>query len=126
MCRASSPPVTSFICRSCGAVGVVRFCPSCGAELMIEGDPADPRIGTVVAGRYDVLEEIGRGGMGRVYRARQRSLGRDVAIKFVHGHLLHSQNVVERFMAEARSVSRLNHPNVVSVYDFGRANDREG
>jgi serine/threonine-protein kinase len=93
---------------------------------MIEGDPADPRIGTIVAGRYDVLEEIGRGGMGRVYRARQRSLGRDVAIKFVHGHLLHSQTVVERFMAEARSVSRLNHPNVVSVYDFGRANEREG
>jgi serine/threonine-protein kinase len=91
---------------------------------MIEGDLADPRIGTVVAGRYDVLEEIGRGGMGRVYRARQRSLGRDVAIKFVHGHLLQSPNVLERFMTEARSVSRLNHPNVVSVYDFGRASER--
>ncbi|MGZ3474293.1 MAG: protein kinase domain-containing protein [Polyangiales bacterium] len=91
---------------------------------MIEADPDDPRIGTVIAGRYDVLECIGEGGMGRVYRARQRSLGRDVAIKFVHGHMLQSPNVLERFMSEARAVSRLNHPNVVSVYDFGRTSDR--
>jgi len=77
----------------------------------------------VIGGRYDVLSSIGEGGMGRVYRARQRSLGRDVAIKFIHRSLVSTPAMVDRFMSEARVASSLNHPNVVSIYDFGRTGD---
>ncbi len=78
-----------------------------------------------VGQRFDVLEAIGDGGMGRVYRARQRSLGRDVAIKFIHRSLLSTPDVVERFINEARAASCLNHPNVVSIYDFGHITDAD-
>ena len=61
--------------------------------------------------------------MGRVYRAEQRMLGRTVAIKVVHPHLLSDEQSVARFYTEARAASRLNHPNSVSIIDFGRTDD---
>jgi len=67
--------------------------------------------------KYDVLEEIGHGGMATVYRARDRRLGRDVAIKVIHRHLRENQEVAARFVAEARAVAKLKHPSIVEVYD---------
>src|SRR5258706_4647674 len=61
--------------------------------------------------------------MGRVYRAEQSILGRTVAVKVIHPHLLADENAALRFMTEARAASQLNHPNSVSVYDFGRTED---
>ncbi len=87
---------------------------------------ADPFIGRTIADRYEITSLISIGGMGRVYRANQRSLGREVAIKFVHPHLLGSDILVQRFMMEAQAVSRLNHPHVVSVFDFGQMLEADG
>src|SRR5262249_14766832 len=87
---------------------------------------ADPFIGRTIADRYEITSLISIGGMGRVYRANQRSLGREVAIKFVHPHLLGSDVLVQRFMMEAQAVSRLNHPHVVSVFDFGQTLEADG
>lgn len=70
-----------------------------------------------------MLELVGVGGMGRVYRAEQRMLGRTVAIKVIHPHLLSDEQSVARFYTEARAASRLNHPNSVSIIDFGRTDD---
>ena len=70
-----------------------------------------------------VLDLVGVGGMGRVYRAEQRMLGRTVAIKVVHPHLLSDEQSVARFYNEAKAASRLNHPNSVSIIDFGRTDD---
>ena len=70
-------------------------------------------------GDYELLERIGRGGMGVVFRAHQRSLGREVAIKFIVGSLASNARAVERFLAEARAAARLHHPNIVPVFEVG-------
>jgi len=79
-------------------------------------DLADPKQREF--GDYELLEEIGRGGMGVVYRARQRSLDREVAIKFIAAGFADSVSVA-RFLGEARSAARLLHPNIVPVHEVG-------
>jgi len=73
-----------------------------------------------VLGHYRVLEKIGFGGMGEVYRASDERLGRDVALKLLKASLAHDQDRLRRFEQEARAAATLNHPNVVAVYDIGR------
>jgi serine/threonine-protein kinase len=84
----------------------------------------DPLIGVTLPGGYVILELIGVGGMGRVYRAEQKALGRTVAVKIIHPHLLGDESASVRFITEARAASRLNHPNIVSVFDFGRSDSQ--
>ncbi len=67
--------------------------------------------------KYEVMEEIGHGGMATVYRARDRRLGRDVAVKVIHKHLRENMEVAARFVSEARAVAKLKHQNIVEVYD---------
>ncbi len=73
--------------------------------------------------KYEVLEELGHGGMATVYRARDRRLGREVAVKVIHPHLRDSQEVVLRFNAEAKAVAKLRHPNIVDVYDVSEPDE---
>jgi len=77
-------------------------------------------IGRTLAGGYVILDVIGEGAMGKVYRAEQRALRRTVAIKVVHPHLLSDAAVTTRFLNEARAISQINHPHVVGVIDFGK------
>ena len=74
-------------------------------------------------GGYRILERIGRGGMGTVYLANQVSLNRTVALKILSPRLASDPAFVKRFEAEARAAGRLNHPNIVQVYDVGSARD---
>ncbi|MDQ3962630.1 MAG: Stk1 family PASTA domain-containing Ser/Thr kinase [Actinomycetota bacterium] len=74
-------------------------------------------------GRYAVLERVGGGGMAEVYRARDDLLGREVAIKVLHERFSKDRSFVERFRREAQSAANLNHPNVVSLYDYGSDDD---
>ena len=74
-------------------------------------------------GRYEILKRIGAGGMGEVYRARDVTLGRPVAIKVLRGAASKDPERLARFEQEARSVSALNHPNIVTIYEIGTVDE---
>jgi serine/threonine protein kinase len=70
-------------------------------------------------GPYEILAPIGAGGMGQVYRARDRKLDRDVAIKVLPESLANDSDALARFEREAKAVAALSHPNILSIFDFG-------
>jgi serine/threonine protein kinase len=81
----------------------------------------DPRIGLILDSKYELLERLGQGGMGAVYRARRLHIGDEVAVKLLSRELVREHTAIERFRREARSAAMIRHPNVVSIHDFGDA-----
>jgi eukaryotic-like serine/threonine-protein kinase len=81
---------------------------------------ADPLVGRLLDGRYQVEALVARGGMATVYLATDTRLERRVALKVMHADLARDEDFVDRFIGEAKSVARLSHPNIVSVFDQGR------
>ncbi len=79
----------------------------------------DPLLGQTLAGRYLIERKLGEGGMGAVYLARHSVLEKQVALKVLHGELNRKPELVERFMQEAKSASRIRHENVIDISDFG-------
>jgi len=79
-------------------------------------------LGTKI-GSYEVVEEIGKGGMATVYRARQASVDRDVALKVIRRAIANDPEAVQRFQREARLIARLEHPHILPIYDFDGAHD---
>ena len=95
-------------------------CPHDGNPLVDQNlGQGDPLVGTVVADRYEITGRVASGGMGTVYRARQRGLERDIALKVLRPELNLDQDTITRFHREARAMSLLTHPNTVRVFDFG-------
>jgi serine/threonine protein kinase len=90
------------------------------ADQFVGSALARSGLSTTQLANYDLLEEVGRGGMGVVYRARERNLDRIVAIKRIRGAAFADDDVIQRSLNEAKAVSRLNHPNIVQIY---RVND---
>ena len=108
-CRRCAAPLTP------GLPGA--WCGACvGADLFSGGDdlPAVNRVGD-----YELMEELGRGGMGVVYRARQISLNRPAAVKLILTGPLASPLERQRFVAEAEAAAALDHPGIVSIYEAG-------
>src|SRR5258706_3531104 len=141
----SSTPAQRIVCPRCRTSHdeVSNFCPECGADMTkSELDPAlaatenpetrviDRRLtdsnqtwlGKIVDGRYRVLEVIGRGGMGVVYRVEHLRMGKMAAMKVLHRDLAQDPEAIARFCREATSVSKLANPHTVQVFDFGNAN----
>ncbi|HZZ58405.1 MAG TPA: tetratricopeptide repeat protein [Opitutaceae bacterium] len=104
------------LCLRCAGVRVLEQEVSGGAGLPAGRSPEGRRIG-----HYELLEELGRGGMGRVFLARQDGLERIVALKVLPDSAAASPEAELRFQREARTVARLRHPHIVAIYDLGRA-----
>jgi serine/threonine-protein kinase len=85
--------------------------------------PLDPLVGKVVDNKYVILERIGTGAMGSIYKAEHRALSKQIALKILHRHLLTEESQVKRFHREAKAASRLNHPNAIVMLDFGQTED---
>jgi eukaryotic-like serine/threonine-protein kinase len=85
--------------------------------------PTDPLLGTLVAGRYRVQRLLGEGGMGQVYLAEHEAIEKKVAIKILRHEFSSKADIVARFQREAVSASRIKHPNVLDVFDFGQLDD---
>ena len=111
------PHPNAALTKLCGTCGyryeaTVQRCPADGARLGRE------RPDVAVLGAYRLVERLGTGGMGAVYRAIHEKLGRTVAIKVLNRSLLADRTNIARFFQEARSVNTIRHPNVVDIYDF--------
>jgi len=96
----------------------VKFCPNDGQTLR-SAAPATDLVGQVVADRYHVIKKLGEGGMGQVYLAEHVKMGRRSAIKVMNPSMVHDPDAVARFNREASNASRITHPNVCAIYDFG-------
>jgi serine/threonine protein kinase len=119
-------------CPKCGgrleyesAVDERIVCPSCQVLLSVPGkaklsDRVDPLVGETL-GEFGIMELLGRGGMGAVYKARQASLDRLVAIKILPRAFSRDASFIERFSREARDAAAVNHPNIIQIYAVGEA-----
>ncbi|MEM9192708.1 MAG: protein kinase, partial [Myxococcota bacterium] len=128
----ATSPQSPQICPSCGASNnkTSKFCHNCGHALRAperppveeaeEGTVADPLVGRVIADRYEIQGLLGRGGMGVVYKVEHVHIGKLMAMKLLHGELARDRDTIKRFRREAEAASRLNHPNTVQIFDFGR------
>ncbi len=113
-------------CPRCGTRydAAATFCQRDGAPLTFVEDAPDPYIGRVLLEQFRIEEAIGQGGMGVVYRARQTTVDRDVAIKILHQDLVQNPDAVRRFHREARVSTAFDHPNLVRVFLFGQFPDK--
>jgi serine/threonine-protein kinase len=108
------------ICPTCGSEYPLseRFCPRDGTALRSSNAQAD-LIGSIVAERYHILKKLGEGGMGTVYLAEHVKMGRKAALKVMNPGMHADSDAIARFNREAANASRLNHPNICGIYDFG-------
>ena len=83
----------------------------------------DPYLGKVIDGRYEIQQRVGEGGMGVVYKARQMSIDRIIALKMLNQQMQGDQQWVQRFYNEAKACSRLQHPNTIRMFDFGQTQE---
>src|SRR5688572_15106975 len=123
------------VCPTCGnTLTQHEMCPRCliGDVLAVVDGPTPPKPHMAssatgarrIIGEYELLEELGRGGMGVVWKAKQRRLNRIVALKLVRGGCLPGEAAAKRFRREAEAAAQLKHPNIVVIHEVGEYDDQ--
>lgn len=127
-CQSALPDDAQF-CASCG-LPTARHPSDAATQLYQQNETnadsprptdapsADPRTGLVLDSKYKLIESLGEGGMGCVFRAERLHIGDEVAVKLLHRDLVRENQALERFRREARTAAMIRHPNVVSIHDF--------
>ena len=112
------------VCPSCGREYPAnsRFCDTDGMALRSVAGGTD-LVGSIIAERYHVMRKLGEGGMGQVYLAEHVKMGRKSAVKVMNPGMTQDADAISRFNREAANASRINHPNVAGIYDFGETAD---
>src|SRR5688500_9725584 len=121
-----------MFCSRCGSEvsSKSKFCPSCGLDLtattpvhaLATGAVAElDLVREALSSEYEILEELGRGGMALVFRAKDKHLEREVAVKVLPFSLAFDAEFVERFQREARTAAQLEHPTIIPIYRVGRS-----
>jgi len=130
-CHTIQPEDSSF-CSKCGtkldisgkAPQPKKKIPSAGLKDQIsftktlETTPEEPTRGTVFAGRFELIEELGAGGMGRVYRAYDKEVGEEIALKILHPEIVLGERTVDRFRNEIKLARRITHRNVCRMHEL--------
>jgi eukaryotic-like serine/threonine-protein kinase len=116
-CHSENPETKQF-CADCGTHLIPSQSPQFSKTLTMETPAEGLTRGTIFAGRYEILEELGTGGMGSVYRVFDRKLEEEVALKLIRPDIAASRKTIERFKNEIKVARKITHPNVCRVHDL--------
>jgi tetratricopeptide (TPR) repeat protein len=119
-CDQENPEAKSY-CADCGTQLTPAARPQASFTRTLETTADELVRGTVFAGRYEIIEELGAGGMGKVYRAHDTKLNEEVALKLIKPEIAVDKRTVERFHNEIRNARKISHPNVCRTHDLGEA-----
>jgi serine/threonine-protein kinase len=123
-----APPARETAGRRCSVCGASyqtgeRFCPLDGGAVVDEAGAGDPLVGKTIGGRYFIVRQLARGGMGAVYEAEHVGLDKRVAVKFILDRFGDDREALHRFHREARTASRIGHENIIDITDIGETED---
>jgi serine/threonine protein kinase/tetratricopeptide (TPR) repeat protein len=106
-----------------------KFCKKCGTQLLLVGEPSVTRTietpvetftrGTTFAGRYEIIEKLGKGGMGNVYRVEDRETKEEIALKLIKPEIASDKKTIDRFRNELTTARKIRHKNICGMYDLG-------
>jgi serine/threonine protein kinase len=113
------------ICKKCmvSQTDGGEFCITCGSKLVPIRAVRESYIGEMVGGKYKIVDRLGAGGMGEVYLGLNNPLGQRVAVKFLSKKFTADESIIMRFLNEARSYCKVNHPNAVTLLEYGQHED---
>lgn len=112
-------------CSNCGhQAETFAYCPACGTKYLGQGGDESSLEGNTLNDKYRVIEKIGQGSMGTVYRGEHIGLKKKVALKVLHSELQVGEETLQRFQREGIALGQIDHPNAIQIFDFDRDGDR--